>query len=379
MAKEKHQVNKNYIECVDHLGRIFPSEKEMCRYWQIGYETYRGRLERGWTIEKALTTPTSIKKKRTFIIDGVKYDNVSELCRAYNIERISFITHIKNGLSAKEAVELTLKNKKARKHYKKPRTCWYDHLGIKYSSLTEMAKAYNIRSNLLRSRINKGMSIEEALTTPPRRTFAKMEEHIGETVRNKQGHLATCVAVKRTDKQTNIIVRFEDGLKKMCRYDSFKKGEVLHPLDNKAHKCIDHLGQEYSSERAMCKAYNVHFTTFRGRIKNGCSIKDALTLPPNHRLIVKDYLGNEYPNVSAMCKAYNISATTFRGRIKNGWALEKALTTPSKHIKTDFISATYIKTFNGKHYYKCQCKKCNWEHKKILTMQEVLQHEKECS
>ena len=36
----------------DHKGNKFKSEKEMCKYWNISYCTYKDRKRRGWTLEE---------------------------------------------------------------------------------------------------------------------------------------------------------------------------------------------------------------------------------------------------------------------------------------------------------------------------------------
>ena len=41
----------------DHEGTWFPSVRAMTRHWGIGRTTFRMRLKRGWSLEKALTTP----------------------------------------------------------------------------------------------------------------------------------------------------------------------------------------------------------------------------------------------------------------------------------------------------------------------------------
>ena len=41
----------------DHEETWFPSVRAMTRHWGIGRTTFRMRLERGWSLEKALTAP----------------------------------------------------------------------------------------------------------------------------------------------------------------------------------------------------------------------------------------------------------------------------------------------------------------------------------
>lgn len=58
-SSPKHR--KKY--CVDHLGNIFNTEKEMCAAWNISWYTYRSRIIAGWVKEDALTTPVNIKNR----------------------------------------------------------------------------------------------------------------------------------------------------------------------------------------------------------------------------------------------------------------------------------------------------------------------------
>lgn len=41
----------------DHEGTRFPSVHAMTQHWGIGRSTFRMRLARDWSLEKALTTP----------------------------------------------------------------------------------------------------------------------------------------------------------------------------------------------------------------------------------------------------------------------------------------------------------------------------------
>lgn len=47
--------------------------------------------------------------------------------------------------------------------------CTIDHLGTVYGSMEEMCSVYGIKSSTYSARIKRGMSVEEALTTPVRK------------------------------------------------------------------------------------------------------------------------------------------------------------------------------------------------------------------
>lgn len=96
--------------------------------------------------------------------------------------------------------------------------------------------------------------------------------------------------------------------------------------------CKDHLGKEYISTAAMCREYNIKQMTFRGRIKSGWNLEDALTCPPK-RETQKPCIapnGKKYPSKAAMCRAYNRSYRVFSFRTACGYSLKDALEKPTR-------------------------------------------------
>lgn len=55
----------------------------------------------------------------------------------------------------------------------------------------------------------------------------------------------------------------------------------------------------------------------------------------------------------------------------------KTITYQKPGVKERLIG-TRCGLHNNKVYYKCNCEKCNWDHKKVLSAQQFLQHGKEC-
>ncbi len=50
--------------CYDHLGGKFYSITTMCQHWGVARKVYMYRVSHGWSIEKALTTPSRQSKKK---------------------------------------------------------------------------------------------------------------------------------------------------------------------------------------------------------------------------------------------------------------------------------------------------------------------------
>lgn len=54
----------DFIPGRDHLGKIYPSQSAMARAWGIPPNSFLTRLDAGWSIKKALTTPIRKSKDK---------------------------------------------------------------------------------------------------------------------------------------------------------------------------------------------------------------------------------------------------------------------------------------------------------------------------
>jgi hypothetical protein len=93
----------------------------------------------------------------------------------------------------------------------------------------------------------------------------------------------------------------------------------------------DHLGREFVRFTDMANAWGISPFALKHRIDRGWDIERALTQPVSKILSFfgnefKDHLGNQYKSFNAMCKAYNLNPATVKTRLKGGMPLEEALT-----------------------------------------------------
>ena len=52
--------NPSSIICSDHLGNVYNSQKEMCKVYKIRVNTFKNRIDRGWSLEESLTIPRNM-------------------------------------------------------------------------------------------------------------------------------------------------------------------------------------------------------------------------------------------------------------------------------------------------------------------------------
>ena len=189
-------------QIVDHLGNEYPSQSAMARAYGLAPYVFRTRLSRGWKLQEALTGRAVINPK-TICFDhlGRKYPSKRAMANEYGITVAMLKNRLRRGMSLEDA--LTRPNQ----HYVT------DHLGNLYTSKTAMLEAYGIHWNTYSGRIAAGYSIEQALTAKP--------GTLTQTVR-------------------------------------------------------DYKGKEYPSLSAMLKAYKVPSTTYHLRKRSGWTEKECL-------------------------------------------------------------------------------------------------------
>ena len=173
-----------------------------------------------------------------------------------------------------------------------------------------------------------------------------------------------------------------DSMQEMCDHWHIKKSTFM---DRRQHgwsleECLtgrtsrkgrngtvtDHKGNSYMSEKAMCDAYNINYSSYRAKRRNGASIQEALTAKP--KPVVTDHLGNTFKSRKEMCRHYGINATTFKNRMNKNWSLEDALTTSSAKD----IDALSCVDHHGKQFAS-QSDMCRYYNIEIGTYQRRLE------
>ena len=134
--------------------------KEIAKRFNVDHLTLCRRMNKlGWSIEKAVNTPV-IKRKENGIkictINGFT-GNLKEIAEHFNINYRTLCSRINKGMSIEDAVNIPIKDDEIK---------IYTVNGFT-SNLKQISKNFNINYDTLRNRINKqGMSIEEAVNTP---------------------------------------------------------------------------------------------------------------------------------------------------------------------------------------------------------------------
>jgi hypothetical protein len=334
--------------CTDHLGNVYKNKSEMAKAYGIDQRTVKHRLDAGWSLEDALTKAPSLsgsdKKGDDGFYDdghGNKFNTIKEMAIFHNLTESQLRHRIAKGMSFYDAVEGSKKMIDGSWQTEE----WEDHLGNKYSSAKERAEAYGLENSVVRTRLRRGWNLEKALTTKADGKTDSVQ------VTDSHGNIFGSIR-EMADAYGMKYHTLQGRLKKGW---SVEDALTIPPKDTAAQKWYDHLGNEYDNQKLLCEAYGINDATFRRRLKMGWSMENVLTTPVQNTEVETrgceqisgqvdkkyiDHLGNEYLSQKDMCNAYDIDPSTFRDRLKRGWSLEKALTSPITQIrlKEDGIS-----------------------------------------
>ena len=145
----------------DHLGHIYKNTQEMCNAYNINSTTFRSRLQKNWSLEKALTTPTKQHDIRVIKEDhlGHVYDSMQKMCDAYNIHIETFRSRILKKWDLEKA--LTTPTAQF------TRISATDHNGKKFNSVQNMCEHYNVTYERFDARRRLGFKLIECLNIIP--------------------------------------------------------------------------------------------------------------------------------------------------------------------------------------------------------------------
>jgi hypothetical protein len=160
----KYKKSSSYRNVRDHLGNKFKSQKEMAEHWGVNFATFQSRVIRGFSLEKSLTAGCIGRKNigKLGIEDhtGVRFDTVISMCDKWGIAPHAFYARQDKGWSLEKILTTPYIRKRPNKQ---TMISCEDHLGNKFRSISAMAKKYGIKRNILNYRLRR-MSVKEALT-----------------------------------------------------------------------------------------------------------------------------------------------------------------------------------------------------------------------
>ena len=100
-------------------------------------------------------------------------------------------------------------------------------------------------------------------------------------------------------------------------------------------KYTDHEGNEFKTFENMCNHWGKSAPLVRGRVKQGLTLGEALTLEDRRKeckakdkIPFEDHLGKVFESLTDAANHYGMCSQTVKYRLSKGWSVEEALTIP---------------------------------------------------
>ncbi len=140
---------------VDFLGKEFNSFEEMCVAYSINPKTVQARLDKGKTLEEALTTQVAFSTKKDNVVDhlGTHYKSEAQMCRAYHIPLMTYRRRLERNMSLEDA--LTIPSGSC--------NSIVDHEGTVFPTVAELCRNWGVTTERFNRKIRQGCTIEQAL------------------------------------------------------------------------------------------------------------------------------------------------------------------------------------------------------------------------
>lgn len=298
--------------CKDHLGNIYPSRSAMLKHYNLPTSTFTNRLQRNWTLEQALTTPTdgqnpkhNFKKIWTDHL-GNEYKSVAEMANHYGITEKIFWSRKRILNWPLEKILTTPVQDQDAPANAKPVIC----NGITFKSVNALCKYYNIPRTTYKLRISQGLTPEEAIKVEPKKVKGFVKTKITDPWGKEFPSLA---ALCREYHVTKDLVRSRLDLG-WTMEQILTNPEVIDP-----HKpCVGPDGKTYAGFKIMAEAFGLSESTLRGRLTQGYSLEDAIYNWENNIFHPQtDHLGNKFSSMADMMLYWNMASNNYWAYMKN--------------------------------------------------------------
>lgn len=143
-------------EAYEYNGVVYFGLAALARGTNRTKSVLRRRLDSGWSVKDAVEKPVQKRRTEPYVYKNVEYSGITALAKAVGMNSATLLTRIdKMGMSVEEAVETPVEEKIS-----------IDYGGVHYDTLSAFAKGVNMPRGLVESRYRSGWSIEDIVNKP---------------------------------------------------------------------------------------------------------------------------------------------------------------------------------------------------------------------
>lgn len=186
------------------------------------------------------------------------FKTVGSMCKAYGVNRTTFIMRLKAGYPLKKSLlgihfEGCLPSVRGDAVYFE---------GSYYPSISCTAQSLGISPHLILNRINQDMSLDEAVGDYRKCKTERLSVENNLQEASRQSSKSVAVIRYRLDKGMSL----QEAMAKPVRKNSNKR-------------CKDHLGNQYDSINSMVVHYGITYSQYYNRLQRGWTLERILTTP----------------------------------------------------------------------------------------------------
>lgn len=144
-------------------SQTYSTLQEVADAYALPLTTVLARMDQGFSLEETVTQPRWSFTRIT--VNGIEYPSIASASRAFGLDPKLVRSRLSAGWSEEEALGLKLRAKVIKNHNNKGKAVCVQ--GVKYSSIKEAATAHGFKARFISNRVNKGLTIEQALEIEP--------------------------------------------------------------------------------------------------------------------------------------------------------------------------------------------------------------------
>lgn len=160
-------VRRTHGKKISAFGRTWEVKVDALNEFGIPRNTFNHRINAGWSIEDALTTPLGPTSKKAFTFEDEDFPSRNNagvvLAERYEMTQDQVLDYLKRN---RPSSEWPKNGKHLHSGMGIRRSCKID--GVNYSSLASACRAYRIPKSTVEKRMRSGMPLEQALKMPVR-------------------------------------------------------------------------------------------------------------------------------------------------------------------------------------------------------------------
>lgn len=352
-ALELRDNKRDLIICID--GRE-GTLQFWCQKYCISCKTVTQRISKGWRLDEAVKEPIMKQYSghaQVFTVNG-KEMTIAQLSAVYGINQSTIKSRLRKGETILQALNLSEVPNRQSSHLKVEDGSFYQSytIGDETKTLNKWCEEFHIQYPTVRDRLKRGMDLLSALTVPGQtspihyffegknRTLSEISIICGVNLSTLKSRLSRGMTIQEAiipPSRTTYAIEGESytlreiaekyGINMNTLKGRLRRGLTIHEaleFECETTKKLYFIDGDYKTLRQISELYGVSTPALRGRLHSGMSIQEAIaaTSRPAPRTY---YVDGKYKTLRQISEEYNVKYATLRSRLWAGKSIHEAI------------------------------------------------------